>query len=559
MTFPRFRLPAALKRMTLFSLFSLHLVAVAETREGDDRLRELERHFYFLQYQARPAVYCGSRLKRFARWVQRATSPMSDLPRLLPRIQRAWKFPLEPYIFQASGKLVTSAGIPLLHRFAMKNLWKHLREVTGSDRPLPKEDRKIFEALFGSGFTISDWRDSEDTLMEIRSAGVDGYLLWKRFQGFPGGGMILVARKKPEPRLIFSSLSGYLARERLSLLVPDRGRRFRWYGARVHEGMLDFVKATSREEAKERFSPTLLVRRGEAGEAKMYLGQAFPAPPFGRYRTMLLSLSVTLLFITVIPFWKGAQAGPGVAVSIRFKLVFLFLLSLIVCSAGTVFLGFHLLEDRRKVLGGELARTATEELNALDSRFLLARKGFSDLCRSIRGKVLSARNPLSTEGYLARLLREKRLIHFEIRDLMGNLILPRRHRASLEGLGNFFDAFAKIAIGKALGGRLANPPSPPPMPRRARSSKARSLASPRSCLPGMSPIRSTSRNHSSCGIGIPARKAAIPWPSSHSCNPSSACNRPSWRRSCRPDGNRPTPGSSCSSSQETPTFGIPVT
>ncbi|MBI3038135.1 SpoIIE family protein phosphatase [bacterium] len=470
---PRWKIPILFALLVpvpllIFATLSLHVVSVLESHERSRLSLEIEQSFFAHQYKTKPSVFCGSRLKSFIKWFQNSSDPISKLPNLQSKIQQKWNFRPDPYVFDSSGKLATPLSIPLPYRFAFQNLWKHLSEKPSHDAPLPKEDRKIFEVLFGSSFSISDWRGSENSILEVRFAGTDGFLIWSGFRGRRGGGIILVVRKIPDFFSILSSLAFSMTKENLVLFLSAGRNRFRCFGAPVPNGMQEIAQIMDKENAKEKFFENLLVRKEEIlirgngptnqlGETAIYFGRIIPPASIILSRKLLFAITLLLLFLSTVAFRKLGQPGQNVALSIKFKLIFLFIYSLAVSSAGTFFLGFNLLDDRRKVLGENVLRMAKEELTALDSSFIVERRRFTELCGKIRMRVFSGKNnPGSLELYLNGLLREKQLMHFEIRDLLGNLILPKERTATLESLGHFFDAFAKIAIFQTLTDRLAS-------------------------------------------------------------------------------------------------------
>lgn len=440
-----------------FALFSFRLVKMTETAFKNKKSLELEQRLFTLHYQMKPVIFCGSRLKEFTRWYENTPKAVSSLPDLLRKLQRRWRFQFEPYVFDSEGTLVTPREIPLLYRFAMQNLWKRLNEKTAFGKSLPRKEQKVFEALFGASFNISDWREAEQTVLDFRFSGKDGFLFWKRVKSPHSGGQILVIRNIPNPRNIFSALDKLLVREHLFLLFRDGKNRLHRYGLPLGGGLADQVKIMELSKAKEHVSPSFLMRRKEVGEGVLFLGQSFPMSTFWLYQKLLPALAVCLFLLSGIVFRIVAQAGSFVSLSIKFKLVFLFLYSLAVCSAGTAFLGFQLLDDRRDVLRKEAERSAREDLNALDLRFAVARREFSEWFRTVRERIMSARDPVASEQYLQNLVGKKQLMHFEIRNLQGNLVIPKEQPASFENLSHFLDAFAKTAISQTLGSRLRLP------------------------------------------------------------------------------------------------------
>jgi hypothetical protein len=443
--------------LILFAGFGWKALDFAESQARKAALQNLERRFFGILHQSDPRVYCSTRLPRFLQAADRQGHPELGLPRLLKAAQNRWPLKLAPYFFDPGGNLVTPSSIAIPNRTVFRNLWRQLMNPAAGGPSLRKEERKIFESLFGSGFNLTRWRSSENTLIPIRHKQQDGFLFWTRWKKAPGGGAIVLVPRLPPPHALFSAFSPELARKGLFLLAPDRARKLRLYGRPLAYGTRARLARMAREDVTEAGFDRLFLRRGYLGLSAIFLGHHFESWLFPWYRALIAAITLVFLGLATLGFRAGLRDDRLFAFPIRVKLVLLFLFSLAIPSAGILFLGGFLLVDRQSVLEGKSIQSAKEELNALDTRFFGEQNRFLKVCRALEKQVTTRWDLSSVEALAKQCRQQDRLIHFEVRNLAGSYLIPRNGQGGLENLNFFLDTFAKTAIEQHLQSRLQTP------------------------------------------------------------------------------------------------------
>jgi len=418
-------------------------------------IRELERDLSETVRALDTRIHVSDRLSGFGRQVFRLASAPHRLVRLQKAAERAWGFAFDLYLFDAHGQLVTPREIPLRSRFLGQKLWdKAILKI----RDDPAKPAFNLRTALGASFDLEFFQEGIP-LMPVSSRGSDGMLYWQeRHPGKDASGLVLIAWRLPAATEILDVLARKTPRRPVALVTIDPTGTARSCWNTVASATLTEFAARSRQEKSHTFE--FLDRiwvKAATPELTVYAGGEATRFRLDRWRAAISLASGLFLLALSLAWFRLPVLAPGVFISIRYKLVGLFVFAVLVPLMGISFLGFRSLKNLREVRIGEVFQEAKDLLYSLDAQFLQEVDRHRRFCEAIRDDPDMHRDPPGFREKIRKLQVVDTLDIMEMRDITGRVIFTTRNPQSTQALGKVAAALAVTCMENAprLQDRLA--------------------------------------------------------------------------------------------------------
>lgn len=341
---------------------------------------------------------------------------------------RAWKnaqhslgVTLEIYRFDRFGRLDTPAGIPLRSRRFGQWFWNDLLEEPVS--PLWEKSRAD---LIGKDHGIKELRRRRGVVTPLTIKGERGALWWELDRWSQAGGLVLIVRTLPDPFEVLKRRKRVPpALADLSLLIMEEDGAWKSWGTALTDAqqvMPELLAASLDRRCLWPIADGRLWVAVGSGGATWYAGS--PANERGdSQRWLVFILFIALGMAGGRICWSWIIGGQDIRVSLRFKLVGLFLFALLVPFLGGAHLTWQLLRDRAEIEATEIYTASNAALARIDEGFLLERKHLLRLFKRVYDNFLTLhRQPAAFKRWSRNLINQGRCDGVIIRDLQGKYL-----------------------------------------------------------------------------------------------------------------------------------------
>ncbi len=457
--------------LLLFSLFPVGIacflgfygLSIEEEFRRNQAATRLERGLSGLIRKIDPLNYLEDKLPRFIR--QLFSGPLNDrrIVNLHRNAVQRWGIAFEPYIFDDSGILITPKSIPLKTRFVMQKIWDILRTTPKSKPGDILTYKKTINNWMGGDFLFPFLEARRGKAMVLRSRGADGAILWEA-AGQSFGGILLMIWEIPTHSQILEIISRKKTRHPLTLAsFDDKGNhKFFWNSFPSDTGGTPPLGEPPASVSGT--PPNLFAELGDhwcyrdgfiwnsavAGDLSLVAGRTEQGLDLQIHRKFLVGGAIFFCFAMSVFWGRWLLSGKDSYVSIKMKLVLLFVFALIVPMMGIAFLGYRILRDREAVLISDRLKEAGEILTTFDNEFIGEKEKVLTLFRKLRNDPELPTDPVKVRERAKAVEQDYRIIRFEIRDITGKIMQTTDDPYAFQGLTTTFEGFAKTAIERFL-------------------------------------------------------------------------------------------------------------
>lgn len=423
-------------------MLARYAIGAWEASERAVALGELRRELYGLQSRFDPINF-------YAAWFEtvcRAGATASeDLRRHRRRAER-WGGPVDLFRFDGGASLTEMPWRNPDAPPVMKTLWKELRSGETEHPGRSREVEVSIELLLGTDFRVSFLETAGRRGMLVRPKTSDGLLYWNRDD--VGGATIAAVWRMPAP----DELLRRAARIRTSpgiLLVIDPGEP----GQRAMGG--ECVRETAGDVARG-----LLIRNdpwieadgriwvgGKIGEARILIARPTPAVAADRLRRAADAGGAVLALLLLIFWYRWLLAGRDRWISVRIKLLLLFLFATFVPLAGLAGLASATVTERARVLTDRAWQRGKNLLESLDAGYEADRHRILEVFRRVRDDPgLRSPDPQARHRRVLALRKRFGIVKIELRDTRGELVVSTERPEALARIENVFRVMAQIGL-----------------------------------------------------------------------------------------------------------------
>ncbi len=373
-------------------------------------------------------------------------------------LKSAAKVDLDAYVFDKSGKLITPRKVKLRSRFLASKLWDIVNSSKKAGNLKFQKIKKPIKTFFGDDFQISKFLENQGLLSRVIARHKEGYVFWIKSKRHDNSGMILVFWEKPDPKDVLDRVfyKGRYNVFRAAALTNEE--KFYDVGRNaVNRATIDEVirKASIFQRPFEELNG-IVWKAEQLDNSWVVLGSKFDSDSFESARIFVL-LSIFLLFGLFTSISIYFLKSESIRISIRWKLIALFMIAVFSPIAGFCFLGYRYLQDRETTLLTQSKNKSRKLLFTLDEFFQNPDRILSKEFRSLRDLSLNVYSPDGLKSELENLVESGELITYEIRSTKtGEKEFSVSDELFLEGMKEVFDAFSKYCIDESLKTRLSD-------------------------------------------------------------------------------------------------------
>lgn len=268
------------------------------------------------------------------------------------------------FVFDSGGRLVDMGLAPEKLQAPMQYLWKALHHEPGVNR---HGRRPELAHILGKEFRISAAEKENDRCLTTDNFGIAGLLYHRRTQSGKFG-VIAFAELSSDSRAILADTVKRLnSPESPVLLRSDAG------DAATEQTALPVKDLFARAErtAPEAFlHENHLWKQFSGGAAPLLIGQPFSHSFFLLLRLVTIFAAALLASAGLLHLYRCFFSQKAFWMSIRIKLVGIFLFAVYLPILGLFMLGYNGLQDRRTVLENEARKSILDLLLEIDSGFV---------------------------------------------------------------------------------------------------------------------------------------------------------------------------------------------
>lgn len=400
-------------------------------------------------------------LTRVARgaWVglRRKSDNISEITRLVESLQRFLPVEFDVYLFNDEGNLITPSKFRLRSRYVASRLWELINAAPEQQSGLFKKFRKPVKSMFGGEFKVAQLLEKKDGLLPIILKHQSGRIYWNRAETGRAG-LLMVFWEIP-------SLEFRLQQQKNREKEPFKAGFARFAGGMQQNFGSAFVPEDRAETVETRLhlmnQPWFLDRDQlwigrKIGDAHLSVCSRFDVKRFQLYNWSLMTAVMAVVLLSLIFF---IRSGMNIRLSIRVKLMVLFLTAVLMPIMGFAFLGFQYHADREKTLIAEVANNSRQMLFNLDES--LSRVGEAnepELNRLLPFFALDDGNKIRKA--LQPKIAGNELVTVEVRDVQAKIKFTQVNELFFEGMKDVSEAFSRFCIDTALGTSLGDSVDP---------------------------------------------------------------------------------------------------
>ena len=357
-----------------------------------------------------------------------------------------WGGPVDLFRFDDSAVLATMTWHRPEAPPAMRVIWRELCPAPDGAPERTRPEEATLDLLFGSDFTIGLLQTAGGRGVIVKSGQSDSLLFWKRFEN--EGGLICAVWQVPSGEELLRKLKRLHLRPGTTLLAARPGEPWRQSGVDCPG------EAVTR--AADRFrlykdpwleSDGLVWVPDKLGETELLACRPNPAVFAARLRLAVNVISLLLAAGAMIFWYRWLVRGADIWVSVRVKLILLFLFSTFLPLVGLAGLAVEAVSEREKVLTERALHQGKSLLESIDAGYEADRKRLREVFRRIRDdRGLRSPDPAVRQARIAALKKKHAMIKIEFRDRRGELVVSTDRPEMLARVENIFRVMAQIGL-----------------------------------------------------------------------------------------------------------------
>lgn len=386
----------------------------------------------------------------------------SDLISLWRRTTTRWGIALDVYRFDGQGRLAIPPDLPVRSRRLFQIIW----DLMFHHRDLRPHEKAIHHTL-GDRFRFTFLLNHPGELFEIRPRSSPGALYWERDPFSSSGGVMLAFWRKPDPLDLLQCWLHLGPPRAATILVGDGRGTWQPVGpAPADRPAIPFLERLQAAPGTVAEAGGRLWTAARLDTRVLCMGWPLPSSRIAPRRWGIAATTTVAFLLGLWLAFRWLVLGRDWYVSLRWKLVLLFLYGFGLSLGGIWFLSLKLLHDRRSVLESEVQRQAVGVIEQVEDGFLREQDRIEERFRRLQPtskELQDFPDRFSLRLWKARVAGD--LTGFGLFDLGGNPLTGLSFGAPDNSSARaVLEAFHRLAIERYLPDRLlaAGPRSPRP-------------------------------------------------------------------------------------------------
>ncbi len=268
------------------------------------------------------------------------------------------------FVFDSAGAPVETGLAPEKTGAPMHYLWKALHNEPGVNR---HGRRPELAHILGKEFRITTAEKENDRCLPTDNFGIAGLLYHRRPENGKFGVIAFVELASDSRAILSDMVSRLHSSETPVLMLPTPDYQADGQHALPLAGLLD---RAGNDEQGAFLHANFLWKKFSGGASPVLIGQPFSPSLFMMFRLATILVAVLITAGGLINLYRSFFSQKAVWMSIRLKLVGIFLFAVYLPILGLFMLGYNGLQDRRTVLENEARRGILDLLLEIDSGFV---------------------------------------------------------------------------------------------------------------------------------------------------------------------------------------------
>ena len=284
------------------------------------------------------------------------------------------------YVFDEKGTLITPNDFSLKSRFFASKLWNSITSNFQDRTYCATKYRKHLRGFLGNEFKLGTFLESRNLLMPIIVNTKDGYIYWMNSEDNPKKGIMMVFWNIPSYEFRLNQIINRYSHVFNDIFIKDSlgkmhflDKKSKLYKAFYNE---IFLRTVMMDKSIEGYidANNILWKSVKLNDYWLLGGKLSKKRKYDKFHNIFIYLMFLIGIITVaIYFWTIEKQN--YYISIRIKLITLFLIAVITPVVGFSYLGYQYISDMRENLITEFGNESRNILLSIDSE--LGNSGFT--------------------------------------------------------------------------------------------------------------------------------------------------------------------------------------
>ncbi len=420
--------------------------AIARGLDGD-----LRRTVTYLD----PKEVYQRRFRAFARTLLAGPLTPERLVEVTRAAERRGVMGFVPYLFNASGVLINPPNMRSREAAVVQVMWALTRNTAQAGHDFYQLNKATLRNVVGNDLRFDDLRARRGSVLQVPVGRSERLIFWDAPKTKDHSGLLLIQWQLSSVETMFARLARRPGHQRLALLGAVRGQPLHvaWAAKGLATATIDALAHA--ERVRGLFSDRdWFWLNGTAGSMRLVIGcRRAGFDPVRVERAIWVGAVFLALLVGVIG-GRRWQRGGTFGLSIRARLMVLFVFAVALPMLGLGVLSGRTLRDREAVLAAETMKGAKDVLDGLDFDMTRERKRFLSLCRQFRDRPEMRTNPSDLSPVALAMEHGDKLNWLEVRDIRGRILATTEDARVTQRIGPVAAVFSKMCIERHLGDRL---------------------------------------------------------------------------------------------------------
>lgn len=367
---------------------------------------------------------------------------------------------LDFYVFDKEGALVTSQNFTLKSRFIASKLWNSISSDYNDRVNCATKYRKQLRSFVGNEFKLGTFLESRNLLMPIIVNTREGYIYWMNSEQNPKKGIMLVFWNIPAYEFRLNRVVNSYLRQFNDIFIKDSSNKIHYLNKKsdlfkeIYENI--YFRTVMSNNTTDGYidNDNTLWKAIKLNDFWLLGGKKSNKRNYDKFHSSFIYVILILGIITFfIYFW--AIKKQDFYISIRIKLITLFLIAVITPVLGFSYLGYQYVSDTRENLITEFGNESRDILLNIDSELAGSGHYFLDDFRKLVKDFQHYDEDEKVRNRITDLLAKQDLVSIDRRLASdASSIKHITNPVILDSLNGVCDSYAKSCIDNAFGTNL---------------------------------------------------------------------------------------------------------
>ena len=363
------------------------------------------------------------------------------------------------YLFNENGKIVNPQSQKLKSRFLASKLWVAIDSSYEEKENIVSKYKKQFKSFLGNEFTLGIFLDNCNQLIPIILNAETGYLYWVNSTKNPKEGILMIFWNTPSFDFRMSQILKRYSSELDDFFIMNSQKEIQTFfnnKKNKSQNYKNIYTKTVHTNHKDYYADTnsRLWRFTEFGNISLLACSKSNSNLFASLK-LFYNLFISFLSIVILLFYFWAIKQNIGSISIRTKLITIFLIAVLTPVLGFTFLGYQYISDIRDNLRNQIRNESRKILLNIDRELGNSGNVFRDDFKKMVQDFQHYDEDEKIRKFFKESIRNNDLVEIDRRLASdASLIKQLVNNVTFESLNVFTDPFSKCCIDVAYNKNL---------------------------------------------------------------------------------------------------------